>query len=210
MEQSPRSSTAEQCEVSEDHSSPSCPLGQAISLAREQQQLRIGNILLSFSVLMMSKLTRYHGQGLVEHPAEPEDASLASIWRPPVIQALLGLPRHQRVRVFQGYFGAPTPKPTDLWCLGLSNIQSHLAANRIAWSLPNARAIGKNAQGSWCTTVLKEYPPALCRAFGHCLADTMVQYSVDSSAQVPRELWERCSSMTEFSLYVGPHFAPNG
>ena len=56
--------------------------------------------------------------------------------------------------------GAVSPKPTGLLLLNLPRRQGFFVAS----SLPTAKAIGRNEDGSWRTPQLKEYPPGpMCR-----------------------------------------------
>ena len=55
---------------------------------REVKQLDIGNLLLLFSLELLIELALAGGVGGLEHPAPPEDPSLASIWRLPILRFL--------------------------------------------------------------------------------------------------------------------------
>ena len=118
------------------------------------------------------------GCSLIEHPSCPEDSTLVSIWRLPIIYFLLGLPEVQLLEVMQGFHGAASAKPTALLALRLPELGVHLASNRIRKILPTAQSIGLSSDGSFKTSSLKEYPPALCRALGGCLANTISGFEV--------------------------------
>ena len=61
---------------------------------RELHQLCVGNALLGFAIMAFLEVIFADGIGLIEHPAEPEDdPSATSIWRLPLIQALMAFPR---------------------------------------------------------------------------------------------------------------------
>eukprot|EP00435_Cladocopium_sp_Y103_P015908 s2948_g3.t3 len=131
---------------------------------RELLQVIMGNDLLTFAILCLLRLARVHGVGILEHPADPADEDVSSIWRLPVLHLLRQLPGAQIHSLSQGLFGAPTPKPTMLYSLNLPNILSVLREHWVTTELPKRSSIGKLSDGSWATTRLKEYPPSLCRA----------------------------------------------
>eukprot|EP00435_Cladocopium_sp_Y103_P064502 s2_g26.t1 len=131
---------------------------------RELLQVLMGNDLLTFALMCLLRLARVNGVGILEHPADPSDEDVSSIWRLPVLHLLKQLPGAQVHSLCQGLFGAPTPKPTMLYSLNLPNLLSVLRAHWVTSELPQRSSIGKLHDGSWATTRLKEYPPSLCRA----------------------------------------------
>ena len=80
-------------------------------------------------------------------------------------------------RVLQGYYGGLTPKPTKLlFTRAPKNVEEILVGARCT-SVPSAAAVGKQADGPWATTKLKEYPKkgfgfALGRVFAAALPRT--------------------------------------
>eukprot|EP00438_Fugacium_kawagutii_P014861 Skav220137 [mRNA] locus=scaffold1320:42612:47876:- [translate_table: standard] len=181
---------------------------QSVSL-REQSQLTLGNTLLCFSICMMSKLDRRNNHGMVEHPAEPDEGHFPSIWRLALVQWLLLQPGHSRVRINQGYYGAKSAKPTDLWCLNLDGFETALRQGRLSQQLPSFSSIGKSDKGHWLTSTLKEYPPGLCRIIAEQMHSQMSSEAIDDSIQISQEFWERSATMrTSFTDFIGPDFAP--
>eukprot|EP00438_Fugacium_kawagutii_P002555 Skav219501 [mRNA] locus=scaffold937:332940:334607:+ [translate_table: standard] len=175
---------------------------------KESLQLLLGNLLLCFSILMMGRLAATQGCGLVEHPAEPEEADMASIWKLDIVKALLTMPGQQRVRVCQGFYGAPSAKPTDLWALNLPSLQFQLASGRVSESLPTYSSIGLNEAGEWCTSILKEYPPGFCRCLGIALFESMVERDVAEGTSPPTDFLERTAKMcASYTEHLGPDFA---
>jgi hypothetical protein len=66
---------------------------------RELEQLQVGNALLGFTLLALLEMALADGQGMVEHPAEPEDLPhAASIWRLPLVKAIMQLPTIELLR----------------------------------------------------------------------------------------------------------------
>jgi hypothetical protein len=178
---------------------------------RELTQLLIGNCLLGFSFAAMIELSATGGFGLLEHPAEPDDLpTAASIWRLPLLRLILQLPGMQKCRLAQGLMGAPTPKPTDLLTLNMDGIMVQFNKHRIRKELPKARAIGKQTDGHWKTSVLKEYPPSMCQAIARTFISVFDECPVDTDMpDPPKAFTERCLSMecTEYGTRIGADFA---
>ena len=178
---------------------------------RELTQLLIGNCLLGLSFAAMIELSATGGFGLLEHPAEPDDLpSAASIWRLPLLRLILQLPGMRKCRLAQGLLGAPTPKPTDLLTLNMEGIMMQFNKHRIRKELPKARAIGKQNDGHWKTSVLKEYPPSMCQAIARTFISVFDGCPVDTEMpEPPKAFTERCLSMecTEYGTRIGADFA---
>jgi len=145
------------------------------------------------------------GTGLVEHPKDPEKDEMVSIWRLPVLRAILQLPNVRLVHLAQGLFGAPSAKPTTLMVLGMSTLEKFLHENRVTREIPNGASVGKDQYGQFKTSPLKEYPPALCKAIAEALCMDIVSTKCDDT-EVPADLVERCKAMTcqFFGTYIGP------
>ena len=143
---------------------------------KELRQILVGNGLLQYCTLAHFAQWRQGRCSIMEHPAEPEAQDAPSIWRLRALQLLMALPHCHRERVHQGYFGAKSPKPTDLLC---SFCPSPMADFARPWqtrkTLPAPLTMGRQCQadgpGQWNTFSLKEYPPqfnmVLARAFHH-------------------------------------------
>ena len=178
---------------------------------RELRQLLTGNTLLGFSLAAMVELAATGGYGIVEHPGEPEDLpQAASIWRLPLLLLMMQLPGMQRCRLAQGMLGAPTPKPTDLLTLNLDDVMIQLHRHKIRKELPRARAVGQTSEGHWKTSVLKEYPPAMCQALACTFIEALDRCPIDPDAPEPPPCFmECCAKMecTEYSTVLGHDFA---
>ena len=163
---------------------------------KEQAQLSDGNDLLGFCILMLIALLVTDGSGLMEHPKPPDDISLASVWRLPLLRFISTLPNVEVVDLAQGLLGAPSAKPTRLLTIRLPSLTSELHANRLRSTLPKGGSIGLDEGGSFKTTPLKEYPPAMCRALASAFLNHV--WRVDppvSSASVPEPFLTTCLSM---------------
>ena len=71
---------------------------------RELKQVVFGNTLLIFVVEIMIQLAVLGGLGALEHPAEPDEVHLPSIFKLPLVRLLKQLPR-----VLHGYLGSESP-----------------------------------------------------------------------------------------------------
>lgn len=174
---------------------------------RELGQVTIGNELLLFSLDLMICLARSEGLGVLEHPGEPADETKPSIWRLPIVQLLQNLPGFEFVDFAQGLLGAKTPKPTRFLTLNMGSLPKFLHAHRLCPELPKGAAIGKNTDGQWATSSLKEYPPALNRALGESFAFHLLQAPVCPNTVIDEEFLVRCRSMHVETF--GEHFGPD-
>eukprot|EP00438_Fugacium_kawagutii_P030569 Skav210928 [mRNA] locus=scaffold978:365318:370450:+ [translate_table: standard] len=161
------------------------PWGKSSLRLREIKQIVASNQLMEFGLVGVAAVGLNGGLGVLEHPLEPEDDDKPSIWKQPLMNALLRLPGFRTVRLAQGLLGAWSPKPTQL-----------LAAN-----LPT--------QGGFMTTGLKEYPPAFCAALGKAFAVQLAKLSVTEARQPPPEFLAVCKAMhcTDFGEHIGQDFA---
>lgn len=71
------------------------PWGKSSLGIREAKQVLFGNTLLLFCLEAFVGLLLNGGCSLIEHPSCPDDSTLVSIWRLPIIYFLLGLPEVQ-------------------------------------------------------------------------------------------------------------------
>lgn len=58
--------------------------------------------------------------------------------------------------------GTVSAKPTNFLVVNMPGLLMTLHANRVRKEIPKSMSIGKDSQGRWRTTALKEYAPALC------------------------------------------------
>ena len=183
---------------------------QCLSL-RELRDVCMGNLLLGFSLLSMLQLSIVGGTGVLEHPAEPSDDELPSIWKLSLVHFMLRLPGFAKLRVLQGLFGSQSPKPTDLMTLNLPTLCHELHSWRLTTEPPRTTSIGCQADGQFATAKLKEYPPSFCAgmatAFLHVI-ESMPCSDLLKSAEF-EEFLDECKGMirTEFGHHLGKDFA---
>eukprot|EP00438_Fugacium_kawagutii_P014323 Skav210904 [mRNA] locus=scaffold2900:288060:297488:- [translate_table: standard] len=183
------------------------PWGLQCLTLRELRQVSLGNLLLSFSLEAATAILAANGIAAVEHPAEPDDPALPSIWRLPVVQLLRAHSSVQLVRFYQGHFGAVSPKPTMLLTINIPDMAEQLWDHRLRASLPEFSSIGKAANGSFLTSPLKEYPPGLCKALAGAIS-VRAGRTTQGCAVQPADFWDRISTMqVEYGRQLGPDCA---
>ena len=177
---------------------------------RELQQLFVGNALLAFALLALMELAIAGGHGMIEHPAEPDEQCAASIWRLPLVRAILRLPHTELLRFSQGLMGAKSSKPTHLLLLNLPQFVFCLHANRVRTEIPRTTTIGKDQSGQWQTAALKEYPPAFCKAISHAFYQVIQDRPICTDMpDQPAEFLNTCKGLvaSAFGDNMGPDFA---
>ena len=178
---------------------------------KEKMQIMDGHRLLAFSILCMVLLEQVDGAGVLEHPAEPKDPDSASIWKLPLIELLLQLPGFDKVTFAQGLLGADSTKSTTLLVLNLPNLPFEIRKHAISAELPHGRSIGLDKHGHFKTSVLKEYPPALCSALAASFADFLHDSisPMEGRHPLPVDVKERLSNMVchTYGTTIGPDCA---
>eukprot|EP00435_Cladocopium_sp_Y103_P027077 s1060_g6.t1 len=162
---------------------------------RELLQVTTGNDLLLFSLDLLVCLAIAGGCGVLEHPSEPTEQDRPSIWKLAFVQLLMQLPGFDSFTFAQGLLGARTPKPTRLLTVNMPSLPSFIHRHRICPDLPRRAAIGQLDDATWATTGLKEYPPALNRAFGECFCHHFLERFSDPHVIIPPEFLNRCRAM---------------
>ncbi|CAL1139425.1 unnamed protein product [Cladocopium goreaui] len=182
---------------------------QCVTASEQMNYVNVGNELLFFSLEALMELVLTDGWAIIEHPAPPQKEHAPSIWKLAVIQALLALPQIETCRFCQGLLGAFSPKPTQLLLLNLPGVILALHRWRVRRELPRAAAIGLDSQGRWCTTPLKEYPPAMCGALAESLGEAFCSEPTADAcqpAQSDLDLWRRLHA-TVYGRFVGADYA---
>ena len=150
---------------------------------KEAQQVSIGNQLLGVTLVLVWSAIVHGATAVVEHPAQPEEETLPSIWHLPVIAFFLRFQCCKKIRIEQGRFGGLSPKPTDLLVVhGIDDVAGFFVQHRTT-PLPQTSRIGKDEDGSWRTSVLKRYPPDLCKALA--LLFNLSQPEEEVSEEIP-------------------------
>ena len=90
------------------------PNGLSQLSVRELKQVLFGNRLLGVAVHFMVLCWVAGVYGVLEHPALPMNATSPLIWRLPVLQLLMRQQQILKTTIYQGFYGAKSPKPTDL------------------------------------------------------------------------------------------------
>lgn len=189
---------------------PTHPWGLPALSVRELRQLYVGTQLLLFAVEALYLLAIFNGIGLLEHPAEPDDLHHVSIWRLCAIALLERFPGVWKTRVFQGHFGAESAKPTDLLTINLPTFEKRLDECRLYRTAPKAASIGRDDQGVFRTSRLKEYPPAFNLAIARSFCDSLNSLvPVDNNVVLPAEFADVCRKLTLtcFGTEMGPDYA---
>lgn len=182
--------------------------GRASLTLKELMQVTIGNLLMGFQLVAMAALAGVGGCAVLEHPGEPSQPELASIWRTPIMQLLLSLDECSRIDLSQGLWGAPTAKPTTLAVLNLPELLPALRAGQLNSDLPKGGSIGKTACGQWATSKLKEYPPGLCRALAQGFFSASNSCPISPESRVSSEFKSICKPMlcSDYTDFFGPDF----
>ena len=185
------------------------PWGRPLGL-RELHQLIFGTSLLLYMLEAFVLVTLGGGVALLEHPAEPDDPNLVTIWKLVLVVMIETLPGVARYRVRQGCMGSESAKPTDLLCANLHSVAKHLREHQLWQQPPQTTSIGLDSRGSFKTSRLKEYPPALNKAIAESFVEAISAIAVDPSLRVPEEFKARCSVLQckDYGDTFGPDFAP--
>ena len=117
------------------------------------------------------------GYAVSEHPGEPWDPALPSIWRSAILQLLMKHPAVKLHTVGQWRWGASVRKPTGLLAMRLHGFAKSMYSRVTEGvSPPTAVAIGKDPAdptGAFRTAAHKEYPPDFCQAIAGSLVDQL-------------------------------------
>ena len=180
---------------------------ESLSL-KEANQVAIGNELLLFVIEVLYALACTDGFGVLEHPQEPEDPARPSIWHLQAIHLLRRFSGVEIIDIAQGLLGANSPKPTRLLALNLPDLRSHIRQHHVTRDLPKRSAIGRSDDGTWRTAPLKEYPPALNRAFSHAFWSWFRRNAFCTNITIEPCFLSRCRAMTvsAFGTIIGRDF----
>lgn len=177
---------------------PNSPWGKVSLRLRELDYVEAGNSLLGFSITSLYIMMMQDGCGGLEHPGDPNPGSTTekvTIWRLPVIAALLQCPGVCLHEVLQGYHGSEAPKPTGVLTVNISNLPSHLRKWRITTTLPRSCTTGKDQTGAFNTAKLKEYAPSFCAGLAHAFHEAIAAVPVDSTHHVSDEFKQKAVQM---------------
>ena len=155
------------------------PVGLPHLTRREMAQVSVGNQLLGVALCLFLHALIWGATAILEHPACPDDEpTFPSIWRLPVVDFLLRFETCTKLRIWQGLFGGISPKPTDLLIANGGPRVAELFVQGRTTPMPRGGQIGRNKDGSWKTSVLKQYPRGLCQTMAQVLFDAQSQADV--------------------------------
>ena len=180
---------------------------------KEFGQVAIGNDLLGIAINLAIVALIAGAYFFLEHPKCPPETEAASIWLIPLVRWLLIQPGVSIHHVWQGHYGAPSPKPTSLMmCNAPPGVPRKLIDARITQTLPQATSIGKDSQGAWLTTRLKAYPPALCSVLAEIMSDFLKWRGSNTTLSDLPEQWKAvleqlCVPLPD-SARMGPDYHP--
>ena len=182
---------------------------------RELKQVLIGNRLLGVAVLLAFHSWVVGIFALLEHPMLPDNDHSPSIWRLAVVRLLCKQVDVVKVTVRQGLFGAKSSKPTDLMTVRPPrNYQQILDKHKTRSRVPVMHAIGLQEDGSFHTTSLKVYPPALCSAMAELWGAHVLERDCPPSFdEVTITDFEEVVNALHSQVGVsvqGPDYCPNG
>ena len=137
------------------------PWGLASTSLKEVKQVIVANALMFFALICFLLQITIQRFAMLEHPETPRDPTRPSIWRT-ALWKLIATLDVQTICIWQGLFGAPSPKPTRLAFTPASpSLKQILKRHESETQLPADTSIGVDATGNFKTARLKEYPPAM-------------------------------------------------
>ncbi|CAL1141263.1 unnamed protein product [Cladocopium goreaui] len=109
----------------------------------------------------------------------------------------------------QGLWGAPSRKPTGLLLLNMTSMVAQLRRWQVASDVPRGISIGLTKEGIWATSLLKEYPPALCAGLAGGFVSTLQEHPVDDFVVPTSDFRRQAKDMivSEMGPCAGPDFA---
>ena len=158
------------------------PWGVHALSERQYDQLRVATLLLHGFLLLFCALAARGGFALIEHPAEPSEPGLCSIWRLPIMRRILRHPRAWKHRFNQGPLGQVSLKPTELLLLRLGTLAGHLRELADPAYVASPPRVGRLEDGTWATARLKEYPTRMCLGIARAIRDEVDSRNVVAPA----------------------------
>ena len=102
------------------------PWGMQHLTLREHRQCLVGSRLLQFALRLMVHAYFSCVGTLLEHPEDPEEDFLSSIWRIWLLQLFQQLPGNSIHHICQSWFGAVSLKPARLFAVHMGLLASRL------------------------------------------------------------------------------------
>ena len=168
---------------------PGAEWGLATLKLRELRQILTGNALLHLALLMAAAQLLAGNITITEHPSEAApkpEGQPPSIWKLPVMKIMLAHNHMGLYHLYQGLYGAVSPKPTTL-LIGChpsmrTQFEQCLDKARTTTIMPKPLVMGKTHSG-YATAPLKRYPVGLCRAIADGICRGCDHY-VDNTSDV--------------------------
>ena len=179
----------------------------AVSL-REIAQIATANALMFFVLTLMCVQAGLGLFGCMEHPGPPRELYKPTIWRTWIWLYLMKLGFSCEL-VRQGFFGAQSSKPTIFaFTQPIPTAAQIFRDHHIREDLPQYTTIGRNSDGSFATSALKEYPRALCKALSMIYLKWSTSLPAPTSCIAPEFRQFLDSFETAMGIDMGPDYNP--
>jgi len=167
------------------------PFGETSLRLKEILDVTLGNQLLFFALEVTLLQALMYRVAVLEHPAPPDPERIPSIWCLNATRAIRQLMNYTEVLIFQGLFGAVSPKPTCLGITSCTDPAKRLANFETTSVMPPPLKMGRGGQGhaEFTTAQLKEYPVyGLSRGLAQLSIDWWTKYSSEAPGCLDDEL----------------------
>lgn len=164
---------------------------------------------MDFAIESIVMIGLHGGPGVLEHPQEPEELDKPSICRQPLMNGILRLPGFKTMRLSQGLLGAWSAKPTQLWVANLPDLLAHIKQWQLTDRPPGRASIGLAADGTFMTSGLKEYPPALWAALSSAFAQKLPCLTTSNDVLPAGTFLSICKDMccADMGAHIGADFS---
>eukprot|EP00438_Fugacium_kawagutii_P020612 Skav206473 [mRNA] locus=scaffold1672:225551:231286:- [translate_table: standard] len=182
------------------------PWGRDMLYAKELSQLHIGTVLLLMALRLAVRVAHTQGRVIVEHPGVPFDDAQASIWWTQLLDLLTdGCGLFSVMDIQQFRFGSPAVKPTRLLFANLP-LQTVLPQlERRDFVRPTTVLAGRRSDGSFATSIAKEYPRLLNLALALCCSRNFPE----QTGEVSDELVQKAREFSHFCRDTGGTIQPD-
>ena len=161
-------------------------------LPGEYRQLRMGMRLLLRGLILGLYTVLSGGISILEHPSASSKRGRASIWNTGIVQLLVQSQLFQTYSFGQWRFHAEGVKPTTFLFGGAPRLPKIMLLNEDKEvAKPTCPLKGRNSDGSFKTSVAKEYPPLLNKAIAMCFHEhipSQLPVGVRNSEVFPADL----------------------
>ena len=126
--------------------------------AKYHRQVTLANKLLMAALDIFTALVASGGVSVLEHPAMLDQQDAPSIWKLPVVRALVAHPCVEVVTFSQSHHGQCGPKPTTRMAVRAPTLKTHVRNSDLAINvikLQPRTLVGKAEEGTWRTAPAK-------------------------------------------------------